>query len=73
MGLKAAENHMKKYIKPPTNMRMGEWLLMKLVIKGTGSPFKEDEKNPAEESKLNEDESKLSLTLGNNKNFLNKS
>lgn len=62
MGWKAANNQEKDDLKPSTNMRFGERLLMKLFVKGKGSPFKEEEKNPIVEPNLNEDESKLSLT-----------
>jgi len=62
MGWIAASNQKKEDIKPSTNMRFGEKLMMKLLVKGNGSPFKEDEKNPIDEPNLNKDESKLSLT-----------
>ena len=62
MGWIAGNNQKKEYIKTSTGMRFGERLLMKLLVKGKGSPFKEDEKNSADESNLNEEESKLSLT-----------
>ena len=62
MGWIAANSQKKEDIKPLTNMRFGERLLMKLLVKGKGSPFKENEKNLADEPNLNEDESKLSLT-----------
>jgi hypothetical protein len=35
---------------------------MKLLVKGMGSPFKENDNVPADGPILNEDESKLSLT-----------
>ena len=62
MGWIAANNLKKEEIKPSANMGFGERLLTKLLVKGKGSPFKEDEKNPADESDINENESKLSLT-----------
>ena len=62
MGSIAANNQIKADIKPPTNISLGERLLMRLMVKGKGTPFKEDEKSSADESNLNEDESKLSLT-----------
>ena len=62
MGWIAASSQKKADMKPSTNIRFGQRLLMKLLVKGKGSPFKEDEKNPVGEPKLNEDESKLSVT-----------
>jgi hypothetical protein len=62
MGLIAAGSQKKEDLNPPTNMRMGKWLLMKLLVKGTGSPFKENDNYPADEPKSNEDESRKSLT-----------
>ena len=58
----AANYQKKEDIEPSTNMRLGERLMMKLLVKGKGSPFKGDEKAPAVKPNLNEDESKLSLT-----------
>jgi len=62
MGWIAVNNQKKEDIKLSTSMSFGERLLTKLLVKGKGSPFKEDEINLAVEPNLNEDESKLSLT-----------
>jgi len=39
MGWIAANNQKKEDIKTSTNMRFGERLVMKLLVKGKGSPF----------------------------------
>lgn len=62
MGWIAANSQNERNIKTSTNMSFGERLLMKLLVKGKGSPFKKDKNNSADEPNLNEDESKLSLT-----------
>ena len=62
MGWIAAYNQKKEGLKPSTKIRLGDQLLMKLLVKGKGSPFIKDEKDSAAALNLKEDESKLSLS-----------
>ena len=62
MGWKAAKSKMIDDLRSLSFIRFSERPLMRLLVKGDGSPFKEIVKNPTVESNLNKDENKLSLT-----------
>jgi hypothetical protein len=44
-----------------SNVRFGELLLLQLLVKGKGSPFKKEEKNSSVELDLNKNQSELNL------------
>ena len=62
MGWKAAKSKMIDDLRSLSFIRFSERPLMKLLVKGDGSPFNDDVKNPTAELNLNKDENKLSLT-----------